>query len=56
MQTVLDRAVEVYRRQSFLDALNADFTALRAKPDEWEEEMEERKLWEQTLADGLEQV
>ena len=56
MQTVLDRAVEVYRRQSFLDALNEDFTALRAKPDEWEEEMEERKLWEQTLADGLEQV
>lgn len=54
MQTILDLAVEAYRRQSFLEALNADFAALRAKPEEWAEEMEERKLWEQTLADGLE--
>lgn len=54
MQAILDLAVEAYRRQSFLEALNADFAALRAKPEEWAEEMEERKLWEQTLADGLE--
>jgi hypothetical protein len=56
MQTILDLAVETYRRQSFLEALNADFASLRAKPEEWTEEMEERKLWEQTLADGLEQA
>ena len=55
MQSILDRAVEVYRRQSFLEALNADFATLRTKPKEWAEEMEERKLWEQTLEDGLEQ-
>ena len=55
MQTILDRAVEAYRRQSFLEALNADFAALRANPEEWASEMEERKLWEQTLADGMEQ-
>lgn len=55
MQTILDLAVEAYRRQSFLEALNADFAALRANPEEWAEEMEERQLWEQTLADGLEQ-
>ena len=51
MQTVLDRAVEAYRRQSFLEALNTDFAALRTQSDEWAEEREERKLWEQTLAD-----
>jgi hypothetical protein len=54
MQTILDRAVEAYRRQSFLEALNADFAALRAQPDKWAEEQAERKLWEQTLADGSE--
>ncbi len=56
MQTILDRAVEAYRRQSFLEALNADFATLQAQSEEWAEEMEERKLWEQTLADGLEQA
>ena len=54
MQTILDLAVEAYRRQSFLEALNADFAALRAQAEDWAEEMEERQLWEQTLADGLE--
>ena len=56
MQTILDRAVEAYRRQSFLEALNCDFAALRAQPEKWAEEMEERTLWEQTVADGLEQA
>ncbi len=53
MQAVLECAVEAYRRQSFLEALNADFAALRQNPQEWEAEMQERKLWEQTLADDL---
>lgn len=56
MQDVLGLAVEAYRRQSFLEALNADFAALRQNPQEWEEEMQERKLWEQTLADDLEAI
>lgn len=54
MQMVLEQAVEAYRRQSFLEALNADFAVLRTQSEEWEAEQEERKLWEQTLADGLE--
>ena len=52
MQTILDRAVEAYRRQSFLESLNADFAALQTRTEEWTEELAERKLWEQTLADG----
>lgn len=55
MQGILDRAVEAYSRQCFLEALNADFAALQAHLEEWAEEMEERKLWEQTLLDGLEE-
>jgi hypothetical protein len=50
---VLDRAVETYSRTIFLEGLNADFEALRSRADEWNEEMDERKLWESTLADGL---
>ncbi|MBC7529592.1 MAG: toxin-antitoxin system protein [Chthonomonadaceae bacterium] len=54
MQIILDKAVEAYRRQTFLEGLNADFAALRAQPEEWRAEQEERELWETTLADGLE--
>ena len=56
MQTVLDKAVEAYRRQSFLEALNNDFATLKDSAEEWAEEMEERKLWERTLADGMERL
>lgn len=55
MQTILEHAGEVYRRQCFLEALNSDFATLRSNPEDWTEEMAERHLWEQTLADGLEQ-
>ena len=54
MQDVLDRAVESYRRKSFLDRVNAEFAALRAAPDAWADEVAERRQWDVTLADGLE--
>jgi hypothetical protein len=53
MQTVLDRAVSAYRRTVFLEKLNEDFAALKADPEAWKEELEERAVWEQTLSDGL---
>ena len=53
MQSMLERAVEAYRRQKFLVALNEDFAALRRNQKEWQDEIEERKLWEQTLSDGV---
>jgi len=53
MQTVLEQAVTAYRRTVFLEKLNEDFAALRADSDAWQEEQEERALWEQTLPDGL---
>lgn len=54
MQAVLDQAVERYRRARFLRGANADFAALRQDARGWKEEHNERTLWDQTLADGLE--
>ena len=53
MQAVLDKALERYRRESFLRAANTDYAALRNDPKAWKEELRERELWEQALADGL---
>jgi len=39
--------------EEFLAQLAADFAALRNRPQDWAEELEERRLWESTLADGL---
>lgn len=54
VQTVLKQAIESYRREKFLDEANAAFAALRSKPEAWEEEQQERDLWDQTASDGLE--
>jgi len=49
----LDRAIERYRRESFLRAANSDFQALKGDSRAWKHEAQERQLWEQTLSDGL---
>ena len=54
MQAVLDEAIEQYRRQRFLEATNRAFAALREDKVAWEGELEERKEWDATLSDGLE--
>ena len=54
MQEVLAEAVEAYRRERFLMELNASFAALRENPEAYEEELEERRAWDATLSDGLE--
>ncbi len=50
---VLDKALEAYRRQVFLEAVNTGYAALRADPEAWAEHTAERKAWEATLMDGL---
>ena len=56
MQRVLERAVENYRRERFYAEFNAAFERLRADPVAWEEELAERALLENTLADGLDDL
>ena len=54
MNVILDRAIEVYRRKQFLDAANRAYAALREDAQAWQDEQTERKAWDETLNDGLE--
>jgi predicted transcriptional regulator len=56
MQRVLERAVENYRREQFFAELDAAYARLQADPVAWEEELAERALLENTLADGLDDL
>jgi hypothetical protein len=49
----LSRAVESYRREMLIQAMDADYAALREDPAAWAEEQAERAAWETTSADGL---
>jgi predicted transcriptional regulator len=53
MREILGEAVELYRRQLFLEKANAAFAALKANQQAWEEEKEERAAWDVALLDGL---
>ena len=52
LQTVLERAIENYRRQRFLEAANRQYARLRADGAEWAREIAERELWDRTSDDG----
>lgn len=53
MQEIVGEAVELYRRQLFLEKVNAAFAALKTDQQAWEEEQEERAAWDAALLDGL---
>ena len=53
MQAVLDRAIERYRRETFLRAANEEYAALKRDSKAWKQELHERELWETASADGL---
>ncbi len=55
MQSILERALENYRRERFLRGANADFAALKKNTKAWKQEIAERELWEKTLRDGLDE-
>jgi hypothetical protein len=54
MQSLIDNALENLRREKILEAANQAFAALKADKNEWNEELAERELWENTLSDGVE--
>ena len=53
MHAMLDKAVEACRREKFLRDANSDFAVLKKDRRAWREELQERRLWENTLRDGL---
>ena len=54
MSSIVDRALEEYRRKKLLERANEAFAAMKMDPKAWIEELEERRAWEGTLGDGLE--
>ena len=54
ISAVLEQAVEHYRRQLMFEQANAAWAAMRADQSQWDELLEERRLWEATLMDGIE--
>lgn len=53
MQSVIEHAVEHYRRKQILEATNAAYAALHADAGAWAELERDRAEWDQTLADGI---
>ncbi len=53
MQASLAKAIELYRRQIFLQKANAAFDALRKDPKAWQEELKEREAWDSTMLDDI---
>ena len=56
MQEVLHEAIEEYRRKIFLESVNAAYSLLKENETAWKEEEKERKLWDATLNDGLDDL
>jgi hypothetical protein len=53
VQSILEQAIEDYRRKLFLMEANSAYQALRGDSQTWEDEQEERRLWESAMGDGL---
>jgi hypothetical protein len=54
MTTILEKAIEAYRRPLFLIAVNKAYATLRQDPKAWALVEKERVEWDVTLGDGLE--
>jgi hypothetical protein len=52
-QEVIDRALELYRRQQVLAEANAAYATLREDRTAWEASEAERRDWDAALGDGL---
>ncbi len=55
MQDMLDKLLANYETKTFFEELNRSVLAVKEQPEVWAEELDERKAWEATLSDGLEE-
>lgn len=53
MQSILEEALEQYRRDRFLREANAAYAVLRSDPEAAQDYDDELAAWDATLADGL---
>ena len=56
MTVILERAVDAYSRETFLDQCDRAYARLRQDPKAWAAELAERQAWDAALGDGLEDV
>jgi hypothetical protein len=52
-QRLMDIVLERYKRDQIMDMANRAYEDLKKDSKGWQEELEERELWDSTLADGL---
>ena len=52
---LVEQAIETYRRHLFLVEANLAFSNLRKEANAWQEELQERELWDLTLLDGVDE-
>lgn len=55
-QTIIENVLERLMRENLLKKGNEAYEELRRNPEAWQNELEERKIWEQTDNDGLEDL
>lgn len=53
MQAILDRVLKEYQTKKFFESVNKAYEQMSS--EEWDDEIKERKLFENTLLDGLEE-
>jgi predicted transcriptional regulator len=53
MQSVLEKAVEQYRRRRLFEELDAAYAKLQEDQEAWRSIEDERKAWDATIGDGL---
>ena len=53
MTDVLTVAIEVPYRRRFLEKCNTAYSRLKSDPNAWKKVLAERRAWEATLGDGL---
>jgi len=53
MQNIIDLAIKQYKKIQYFQELNLSFSRLKENKESWDEEKNERKMWDSTLVDGL---
>jgi predicted transcriptional regulator len=54
MQKIIEQALEEFKKMKFFTHLNETVASYKADANNWSEEIEERAIWDNTLADDLE--
>ncbi len=55
-QILLERAVEEFMREQFLKKTNKEYAEIKANPQLWAKELQEREEWDICLKDGLDDL